>query len=129
MCFADRSGIGRAQIREEPVESLFTILYQWHSDLSEGFEGRDSILNILNFQLIHSCCSLGVVVGRCTLCSAVLSVDRKQVSEGSCSCMERCSAALLGDRETEHSSPLRQELWLTFTLHKVQTAFLMQCGV
>lgn len=79
MCFADRSGIGRAQIREEPVESLFTVLHQWHPDLSEGCTGRDSILNILNFQLIHSCCGPGVAVGGCTLCSAVLSVQGASV--------------------------------------------------
>lgn len=41
MCFADRSGIGRAQIWEEPVESLFTILHQWHPDLWEGCMGRE----------------------------------------------------------------------------------------
>lgn len=57
------------------------------------------------------------------------STDREQVSGGSCSCMERCSAALLGDRETEHSSPLSQELQPTFILHKAQAAFLMQCCV
>lgn len=57
------------------------------------------------------------------------SRNREQVSGGSCSCMKRCSAALLGDRETEHSSPLSQELWPTFILHKAQTAFLTQCCV
>lgn len=62
-------------------------------------------------------------------CYLWASTGREQVSGGSCSCMERCSAALLGDRETEHSSPLTQELWPTFILDKAQTAFLTQCCV
>lgn len=80
LCFVDRSGIGRAQIWEETAESLLSTLCQWHRDLSGGCKGRERILNILNFQLIHSCWGAGVWGGRvqhcplCALCSAVLSV-------------------------------------------------------
>lgn len=132
MCFADRSGIGRAQIWEEPVEPLFTILYQWHPDLWEGCMGREYPQHpkfSADSQLLWSWCLQwegALCAQQCYLWS---STGREQVSGGSCSCMERCSAALLGDRETEHSSPLTQELWPTFILDKAQTAFLTQCCV
>lgn len=126
MCFADRSGIGRADIREEPVESLFTILHQWNPDLWEGCMGREYSQHpkfSADSQLLWSWClqwESALCAQQCYLWSSPVW---EQVSGDSCSCMERCSAALLGDTETEHSSPLSQELWPTFILHKAQTSF------
>lgn len=76
MRFADRSGIGRAQIWEDAAESLLTTLCQWHPDLQGGYKGRGRILNILHFQLIHSCWGAGwegaaLPMVRCALSSVV----------------------------------------------------------